>query len=237
MRTASSRVTTAAILVAGVAALVVAGRLVGTTPSAGPPATSATTSSPAATATTTTVAAVEVPDVFGQTLAQAKTVLRAAGLQGAADERDPQVPGAVVMVQQPAAGNLAPRDSMVWFRTRTDVQANGVVRRLRLGAGPTTATYLVVAPDPPTHQLTVAVTMPRATEVNVWLETEFKRRVPVVASRQDPSSCKPTGGQVRCVVHFGVVNAGGELGIWTAKVAKHSSPPAAIEVTVRFAPL
>jgi hypothetical protein len=100
MRTASSRVTTAAILVAGVAALVVAGRLVGTAPSAGRPATSAATSSPAATATT--VAAVEVPDVFGRTLAQAKTVLRAAGLLGAADERDPQVPGAVVMVQQPA---------------------------------------------------------------------------------------------------------------------------------------
>jgi hypothetical protein len=79
--------------------------------------------------------------------------------------------------------------------------------------------------------------MPRATEVNVWLETEFKRRVRVVASRQDPSSCQPTGGQVRCVVRFGVVNAGGELGIWTAKIAKHSSPPAAIEVTVRFAPL
>jgi hypothetical protein len=235
MRTASSRVTTAAILVAGVAALVVAGRLVGTAPSAGRPATSAATSSPAATATT--VAAVEVPDVFGRTLAQAKTVLRAAGLLGAADERDPQVPGAVVMVQQPAAGNLAPRDGVVWFRTRTDVQANGVVRRLRLGAGPTTATYLVVAPDPPTHQLTVVVTMPRATEVNVWLETEFKRRVPVVASRHDPTTCQPTRGQVRCVVHFGVVNAGGELGIWTAKVAKHSSPPAAIEVTVRFAPL
>ena len=186
--------------------------------------------------TATTVDSVEVPDAFGQPLAQAKTVMRAAGLQGAADDRDPQAPGAVVVVQEPAAGNLVPRDSVVWFRTRTDVQANGVVRRLRLGAGQTTATYLVVAPDPPTHPLTVVVSMPHAAEVKVWLETEFKSRVPVVGRRQDPTSCKPAGGQVRCVVRLGVVDAGGELGIWTAKVAKHTSPPAVIEVTVSFGP-
>jgi hypothetical protein len=236
MRVASSRVATVAMVLVGLAALAVAGRLVRTTPNAERPATTAAGTIPPAT-TTTTVDSVEVPDAFGLTVSEAKTVMHAAGLRGAADERDPQVPGAVVVVQEPAAGNLAPRGSVVWFRARTDVQANGVVRRLRLGAGPTTATYLVVAPDPPTHQLTVVVTMPRATEVNVWLETEFKRRVPVVARRHDPTTCQPTRGQVRCVVHFGVVNAGGELGIWTAKVAKHSSPPAAIEVTVRFAPL
>jgi hypothetical protein len=136
-------------------------------------------------------------------------VMRAAGLQGAADDRDPQVPGAAVVVQEPAAGNLVPRDSVVWFRTRTDVQANGVVRRLRLGTGQTTATYLVVAPDPPTHPLTVVVILPRAAEVKVWLETEFKSRVPVVGRRQDPASCTPAGGQVRCVVQLGAVNAGG----------------------------
>jgi len=58
-----------------------------------------------------------------------------------------------------------------------------------------------------------------------------------VGKRQDPSSCKSAGGQVRCVVRFGTVNAGGELGIWTARVAKHASPPAVMEVTVRFARL
>jgi len=225
-----------AVLLVGLAVLVVAGRLVGTAPSAGRPAISAATIPPATTATT--VYPVEVPDAFGRTLAQARTVMRAAGLQGAADDRDPQVPGAVVVVvQEPAAGNLVPRDSVVGFRTRTDVQANGVVRRLRLGAGRTTAAYLVVAPDPPTHQLTVVVTMPRAAQVTVWLETEFHSRVPVVASTHDPTTCKPTRGRVRCVVQFGVVPAGGELGIWTARVAKHSSPPAVMEVTVRFAPL
>lgn len=131
----------------GLAALAVAGRLVRTTPSAEHPATSAAVTIPPA-ATATTVDSVEVPDAVGQTLAQAKLVMRAAGLRGAADDRDPQVPGAAVVVQEPAAGNLVPADSVVWFRTRTDVQANGVVRRLRLEAGQTTATYLVVAPDP-----------------------------------------------------------------------------------------
>jgi hypothetical protein len=235
MRVASSRVATVTMVLVGLAALAVAGRLVRTAPSAERPVTSAPVTPPAPTATT--VASVEVPDAFGETLAQAKLVMGAAGLRGAADDRDPQVPGAAVVVQEPAAGNLVPRDSVVWFRTRTDVQANGVVRRLRLGVGQTTATYLVVAPDPPTHLLTVVVTMPRAVEVRVWLETEFKSRVPVVGRRQDPTSCKPAGGQVRCVVRLGAVNAGGELGIWTARVAKHSSPPAMMEVTVRFARL
>jgi hypothetical protein len=236
MRVASSRVATIAMVVVGVAVLAVAGRLVRTTPSAGHPATRAAVTIPPA-ATTSTVATVEVPDAFGQTLAQAKTVMRAAGLRGAADDRDPQVPGAVVVVQEPATGNRVPRDSVVWFRTRTDVQANGVVRLLRLGAGQTTTKYLVVAPDPPTHPLTVVVTMPRAAQAKVWLETEFNSRVPVVGARQDPTSCKPTDGQVRCVVRLGTVDAGGELGIWTARVAKHSGPPAVMEVTVRFARL
>jgi PASTA domain len=236
MRVASSRVTTIAMVLIGLAALAVAGRLVRTTPTAGHPATSAARILPATTATT--LDDVEVPDAFGQTLAQAKAIMDAAGLQGAADDRDPQIPGAVVVVQEPAAGNLVPRHSVVWFRTRTDVQANGMTRRLRLGAGPTTATYLVVAPDPLHHQLTVVVTMAGSAQAKVWLKTEFKSRVPVVGGRrQDPTSCKPTGGQVRCVVRLGVVDAGGELGIWTAKVAKRSWPPAVIEVTVRFGPL
>jgi hypothetical protein len=235
MRVASRRVATVAMVLVGLAVLAVTGRLVRTAPSAGGPATSAAVTIPPAT-TATTLDRVGVPDAFGQALAQAKTVMRAAGLQGVADDRDPQVPGAVVVVQEPAAGNLVPRDSVVWFRTRTDVQANGVVRRLRLGTGQTTTSYLLVAPDPPTHPLTVVVTMPGAAQAKVWLETEFGRRVLVVGGRQDPTNCKPTRGQVRCVVRFGVINAGGELGIWTARVAKHTSPPAVIEVTVRFGP-
>jgi PASTA domain len=235
MRMASSRVATVAMVLVGLAVLAVAGRLVRTAPSAGGPATSAAVTIPPAT-TATTLDRVEVPDAFGQALAQAKTVMRAAGLQGAADDRDPQAPGAVVVVQEPAAGNLVPRDSVVWFRTRTDVQANGVVRRLRLGTGQTTTSYLLVAPDPPTHPLTVVVTMPGAAQAKVWLETEFGLRVPVLSRRQNPTNCKPTGGQIRCVVRLGLINAGGELGIWTAKVAKHTSPPTVIEVTVSFGP-
>jgi hypothetical protein len=157
MRVASSRVATVAMVLIGLAALAVAGRLVRITPSAEHPVTSAAVTIPPA-ATATTLDSVEVPDAFGQRLAQAKMVMRAAGCGGAAEDRDPQVPGAVVVVQEPAAGTLVPWDSVVGFRTRTDVQANGVVRRLRLGAGQTTTTYLVVAPDPPTHPLMMVVT-------------------------------------------------------------------------------
>lgn len=120
MRVASSRMATVAMVLIGLAALAVAGRLVRTTPSAEHPATSAAVTIPPA-ATATTVDSVEVSDAFGQTLAQAKMVMRAAGLRGTADDGDPQVPGAAVVVQEPAAGNLVPADSVVWFRIRTDV--------------------------------------------------------------------------------------------------------------------
>ena len=101
---AASRVATVAMVLVGLAALAVAGRLVRTAPSAERPATSAAVTIPPA-ATATTLDSVEVPDAVGQTLAQAKMVMRAAGLQGAADDRDPQVSEAAVVVQEPAAGN------------------------------------------------------------------------------------------------------------------------------------
>ena len=71
---------TVAMVLIGLAGLAVAGRLVRTTPSAEHPATSAAVTIPPA-ATATTVDSVEVPDAFGQTLAQAKMVMRAAGLR------------------------------------------------------------------------------------------------------------------------------------------------------------
>jgi hypothetical protein len=105
MRVASSRMATVAMVLIGLAALAVAGRLVRNTPSAEHPATSAAVTIPPA-ATATIVDSVEVPDAFGQTLAQAKMVMGMAGLRGTADDRDPQVPGAAVVVQEPAAGTL-----------------------------------------------------------------------------------------------------------------------------------
>jgi hypothetical protein len=51
------------------------------------------------------------------------------------------------------------------------VQPDGAPRRLRLGHGPATAAWRIVAPDPTTHQLSVAVVAPRAADVEVWLET------------------------------------------------------------------
>lgn len=234
MRVASSRAATAAALLAG---LVVAGRLLPTAPGTRHPTTTSTTATLATVTAPPTAPAIRVPDAFGQTLAQATAAMRAAGLQGAATDRDTQDPTAVVVAQEPPAGELVPPDSVVGFRTRTDVQPNATPRRLRLGQGRTTAAFLVVAPDPPHHQLTVRVAMPRATDAEVWLETEFGRRVPVLASAHPSAACKASGGQARCVVRLGAINAGGELGIWTARVAKHSSLPAAFEVSVTFSPL
>jgi hypothetical protein len=168
-------------------------------------------------------------------------VLRAAGLQGAAAERDPQIGTAVVVAQEPPAGVLSPPGSVVGLRTRTDVQANGSPRRLRLGRGPTSWGYQVVAPDPARHQLTVVVTAPRGIHVQVWLQTGSGRRLSVLATPRDASSCHPTGRRSRCVVRFGALD--GESpglenpGLWTATIAKQSSPPAVIEVTVAFTPL
>ena len=48
-----------------------------------------------------------MPDVLGRTLAQAEGVLRTGGLQGSADERDPQGRTAVVVAQEPPAGVVA----------------------------------------------------------------------------------------------------------------------------------
>jgi PASTA domain len=118
-----------------------------------------------------------VPDVLGRTLAQAERVMRTGGLHGSAYERDLQGRNGVVVAQEPPAGVLVPPGSVVGFRTRTDVQPYGVPRQLRLGRGPTTAAYRIVAPDPATHQLTVAVVAPLAADVEVWLETRPSSRL------------------------------------------------------------
>jgi hypothetical protein len=233
MRLSSSRATTAAVLV-GLAVLAVAGRLLSTAPSTQRPATTATPTSAGATAPTTR--GVVVPDAIGRTLAQATTVMVVAGLQGAATDRDPQAPNAVVVAQEPAAGELVPPNSVVGFRTRTGVQPNGTPRRLRLRRGPTTAKYQVVAPDPARHQLTMVATAPRASDIQVWLETGPSKRLPVLATTRDATTCHPTGAQTRCVVRFPALEAE-QPGVWTVSVAKDSSLPAAIRITLTFTPL
>jgi hypothetical protein len=242
MRLSSSRAATAAALIAGLAVLVVAGRLLPTTPSAPRPApasagvTAGTVGTiPLPDVPTSTIGGVRVPNALGQTLAQATSVLRAAGLQAVAFERDPQIGTAVVVAQEPPAGVLIPPGSVVGIRTRTDVQANGSPRRSRLGPGPTNDLYQLIAPDPAHQQLTVVVTAPRAADVRVWLQTGAGRRLPVLGSTRDATSCHPTGRQSRCVVRFGALD-GEDPGMWTATIAKQSFPPATIQVTVTFAP-
>lgn len=166
-------------------------------------------------------------------LAQAERVLRAGGLHGGAYARDPQGGDAVVVAQEPPAGTLVPPGGMVGFRTMTGVQPYGASRRLRLGTGPTGATYRIVAPDPATHQLTVAVVAPRAAELEVWLEADAGSRLPVLASTRQRPWCRPSGAKVRCRVRLGVP----VQGLWTAAVVKDSTPPAAVEVTVASTPV
>ena len=244
MRLSSSRVATAAALVAGLVVLVVAGRLLPTTPSADRSTTPSSVKVPAGTVrsippqdipTSTIVGGVRVPNAIGHTLTRATRLMRTAGLRGVAFEHDPQSAAAVVFAQEPPAGVLVPPRSVVGFRTSTEVQANGSPRRLRLGRGPTTATYPVVAPDPARQRLTVVVTMPAAVELQVWLATAGIRRVPILDTNSGTAPCHPTGGRSRCVVGFGALD-GEDPGVWTATIAKQSSAPAAIQVTVTFAP-
>jgi PASTA domain len=234
MRVTSGRAATAAMLLVGLAVLAVAGRLPPSAPSTQHPATTAAiraTTTPAIRTAPGNTRGYGVPDALGRTLAQAERVMRTAGLYGVAHERDPQ--GRNAVAQEPPAGVLVPPGSVVGFRTRTGVQPTGAPRRLRLGRGAATAAYRIVAPDPGTHQLTVAVVVPRATDVNVWLETGRGSRVPVLGSTGDAAWCRPGHGRIRCVVRLGVP----AQGVWTVSVAKRSSSPAAIEITVTFTPL
>lgn len=156
MRPTSGRLVTVAMLLVGLAVLAVAGRLLPSAPSTRRPATTAATGAASAPAIRTApgnTRGYAVPDALGRTLAQAERVMRAAGLQGGADERDPQGRDAVVVAQEPPAGVLVPPGSAVGFRTRTGVQPYGVPRRLRLARGPTTAAYRIVVPDPPPSSL------------------------------------------------------------------------------------
>ena len=242
MRQSSSRAATAVALVAGLAVLALAGRLLPTTPSLSRPATPTSAGVPAGTVrmiplrdvpTATVVGGVRVPNAIGHTLARATSLMRAGGLQGAAFERDPQIGTAVVVAQEPPAGLLVPPGSGVGFRTRTAVQANGSPHRSRLEPGPTNVVYQLVAPDPARQQLTVVVTAPRAAEVRVWLQTGSSMRLPVLNSTRDATSCHPSGRQSRCVVRFGAFD-GEDPGLWTATITKQSYPPATIQVTVTF---
>jgi PASTA domain len=232
MRVTSGRVATAAMLLVGLAVLAVAGRLLPSVPSAQRRATTATTSAPVIRTAPGNTRGYGVPDVLGRTLVQAERAMRTGGLRGAAIEGDPQGDNAVVVAQEPPAWVLVPPGSVVGFRTRTGVQPYGQPRRLRLGAGPRTAAYPIVAPDPATHHLTVAVVAPRAADVEVRLETSSGSRLPVLASTHDARWCRPSQGKIRCLVRLGLPQ-----GVWTARVAKRSALPAAIEVTVTSTPV
>jgi hypothetical protein len=239
MRVPSSRAATAALLIAALGVLLLAGRLLVPTSSAYPPSTSS--------AATTSVAAsasqrVRLPDMVGQTLTQATSALDQLGLEGrqmnlecVAPDRDTRAAAdAIVVAQNPHAGEWAPRSGVVALCARTDVQPNNTPRRVRLGPGSVSAAYMIVAPAPATHELTVLVVMPAAARVEVWLEPGSVRRLPVVAGPGDAGACRPTGGQVHCRMAFGALD-GEEPGPWVVRLVKRSASPVDIEVTVAFA--
>jgi hypothetical protein len=238
MRRPFNRLATAAAVVVGLGVLALAGRLLPLEPGEAPPASSTTTSSlftgPQATETIQTAGAL-VPQAMGRTLASARVVMRLAGLPSNAVDRDPHSPGAVVVGQDPSAGEWVPPGSPVSFRTRTDVWPNSTPRRLRLGQGRATATYRMVAADPVHDPLTVTVTMPRMVELRMWLETGGGQRLQVLDTATEPWSCRPTGGQRHCQVLFEVL-AAEPPGVWTVGVAKRSPAAAAVRVRVTFAP-
>jgi hypothetical protein len=230
MRWSSSRIATAAVLVAGLAALAVASRLLPTVPSIQPAPSSST-----ATAMPQTTRGVRLPDEIGRTLHQAQQQLRVIGLQGRASDQDPESPDALVVAQEPAAGLLLPPGGVVGLRTRTDLQPNGRARRLRLGRGAATSSYPVMALDPVSHQLTGVVTVPRGTDLEVWLEPTPGDRVNLLASTRQSDVCRPHdhNRRVRCAVFLEAL-AGEGAGAWTAHVVKHSAPSARVEITVAF---
>jgi hypothetical protein len=222
MRVPSGRAATVTLLVAALAVLLVAGRLLAPAPSS---------------------QRARLPDLLGQRLAQATAELRRLGLEGrqmnlacvALDHGDPAAAGAVVVAQDPRAGGWAPRGGAVALCARTDVQPDNTPRRIRLGTGSRTAAYLIVAPATATHRLTVLTVMPAAARVEVWVEPGPVRRLPVLAGTGDAGACRPTGGQVHCRVELGALG-GEEPGPWVVRLVKRSPPPADLEVTAAFAP-
>ena len=223
MRVPSRRAATAALLVAALGVLLVAGRLLAPAPSP---------------------QRARLPDVVGQRLTQATAALHRLGLEGhqmnlacvALDRGNPTAAGAVVVAQEPPAGESAPRSGAVALCARTDVQPDNTPRRIRLGAGSRTAAYLIVAPATATHRLTVLTVMPAAARVEVWLEPGPARRLPVVvAGMGATSACRSTGGQLHCRVELGALD-GEEPGPWVVRLVKRSAPPADLEVTAAFAP-
>ena len=232
MRVTLGRAATAAMLLVGLAVLAVVGRLLPSTPSAQRSAATGVTSAPAIRTAPGNTRGYGVPDVLGRTLVQAERVLRTGGLHGAAIEGDPQGDNAVVVAQEPPAWVVVPPGSVVRVRTRTGVQPYGVPRRLRLGAGRRTAAHRIVASDPATHQLTVAVVAPRAADIQMLL-ARSSSRLPVLASTRDAKWCRTSHGKIRCEVRLGIP----AQGVWTASVANRSALPAAIEVTVTSTPV
>jgi hypothetical protein len=235
MRAPSSRTATVALVVGALAVLLVAGRLLSSMPNATPPVTnSAPTAEP-----------VRLPDLIGQPLAQANTVLGQTGLKGVVQAQvslkglvqhpRTQAGNAIVISQDPRVGERAPPSGVVRVWVNTEAQINNTPRRVRLGAGPATAGYTIAVPSTATHQLTVLVAMPAAASVAMWLEPPGLDRRLRVAGPPDGTGCRPAGAQVHCRTVFAALD-GEESGLWRVRLANRSALPVDVEITVAVAP-
>jgi hypothetical protein len=234
MRVTSGRVATAAMLLVGLAVLAVVGRLLPSTPSAQRPATTAatgTTSAPAIRTAPGNTRGYGVPDVL------AGPWFRPSGccaLGSARCRHRGGPPGRQRRRRRPGAARLGGRAARECGGV-SDQDRRAALRRApsaAVGAGPRTAAYRIVAPDPATHQLTVAAVAPRAADIQMWL-ARSSSRLPVLASTRDAKWCRPSHGRIRCEVRLGIPVEG----VWTASVAKRSALPAAIEVTITSTPV
>jgi hypothetical protein len=223
MRRSSSPALTAVALVAGLAVLALAGRLLPGMTGTRPTTTAAGTTVRIVAPTIAQARQTRVPNAVGQALAEAAAVLRDAGLRGVPAEGDPRQPDAVVIAQEPPAGELIDAGRVVGLRTTVDLVPNGTAHRMLLRPDPTVAVYLVEAPDPARHRLTVAATMPRTADLAVHIEPGAGQPPLIVLSvEEDADGCRPSGDQVRCVVRFDALEAL-PAGRWIVALAKAGS--------------
>lgn len=89
------------------------------------------------------------------------------------------------------------------------------------------------APNPSTHYFDVEVTMPASTSLDVTFLTADGATLYIFTSDPVPDSCVAEAGQLRCLLHFPILEAR-KAGTWTANVHKLSTGPAEITVTVSW---
>lgn len=107
---------------------------------------------------------------------------------------------------------------------------------VELGEGEVTETYQFEAMDPTQWTLTVSVTAPITTVVNVTFTTTDGGTLSIFETPSDPEQAdcvEEPQGFLACVARFPLLEAR-EPGTWTATVHKVSEPAAEVHVNVAW---